>query len=393
LKRSLLLSSAAAAIVAMSSPSLAADSATQFGTDGFDFAWAAAADATGTYVVGGTAGTFPGATSGGGNDAFLAHMVSGGDVDWIHQFGGEGTDTANGVTAAEGAVYVVGDDDLASGLARGFVRRYTPDGALTWSRRIVADDDTYALGVAADATGVYVVGETFGTVGLRSRGRMDVFLRRYDVDGSVVWTRQLGTRVHDNAGHAVALAGDALYFTVTSGAVASLHRVDTDGDHRWRTKLGQVVFLYGAAADGSGVFVAGADYGLGPGTDFDALVVAVGSHGHVRWRSRFGERARDSWDTAGPVVINGDRVFVAGDTSGDLTSGGTQQTDDYDAFVRAFDPRTGEGLRTWQFGTPKMEFGNGAAIWDGNLTVVGATRGAFPGEIAMGDWDVYAYRL
>jgi hypothetical protein len=393
LKRSFLLPTAAAAIVAMSSPTLAADPATQFGTDGFDFAWGAAADATGTYVVGATAGSLPGATSGGGNDAFLAHVASGGDVDWIRQFGGAGTDTANGVAATEGAVYVVGDDDLASSLGRGLVRRYTPDGALTWSRHIVADDDTSALGVAADSTGVYVVGETFGTLGRRSRGRMDVFLRRYDVDGNVVWTRQLGTRVHDNAGHAVALVGHSLYFTVTSGDLASVHRIDTDGRHRWKINLGQVVFLYGAAADGSGAFVAGAAYGLGPGNDFDALVVAVGSHGHVRWRSRFGERARDSWDTAGPVLVDGDRVLVAGDTSGDLTLGGTQQTDDYDGFVRAFDPRTGEGLRTWQFGPPKMEFGNGAAIWDGDVTVVGGTRGAFTGETAMGDWDVYAYRL
>ncbi len=393
MKRSFLLVAVTVAVVAMSSSSLAADPATQFGTDGFDFAWGAAADETGTYVVGATAGSLPGATSGGGNDSFLAHVAPSGDVDWIRQFGGAGTDTANGATAADGAVYVVGDDDRRSGLGRGFVRRYTPDGSLTWSRHIVADDDTSALGVAADGTGVYVVGETFGKLGRRSHGRKDVYVRRYDVDGTVGWTRQLGTRVHDDASHAVALVGDSLYLSVTSGDLGSVHRIGTDGHHRWKTDIGQVVFLYGAAADGSGVFVAGAAYGSGPGTDFDALVVAVGPRGHVRWRSRFGERARDSWDTAGPVVIDGDRVFVAGDTSGDLTIAGTQQTDDYDGFARAFDARTGKGLRTWQFGTPKMEFGNGAAIWNGDVTVVGATRGAFVGETAMGDWDVYAYRL
>jgi hypothetical protein len=383
----------AASLVAMSTPTLAADPATQLGTDKFDFAWGAAADSTGTYVVGTTLGALPGATSGGGNDAFIAHVTTGGNVDWIRQFGGDGTDVAYGAATDDGDVYVVGQDDPASGIARGFVRRYTADGTVRWTRRIGTDAETYAQGIAADASGLYVVGETFETLGQKSHGRKDVFLRHYDLQGRVMWTRQIGTRAHDNAGHAVGIAGNAVYVTVTSDGAASLQRFDTDGDHRWGVKLGDVVFMYGAAADRSGAFVAGAVQVTGSGIDFDAVVSAIGRRGHVRWRSTFGEHARDSWDTAGPVIVDGDRILVAGDTSGDLTQVGEQQRAEYDGFLRAFNPRTGRGVRTWQFGTPKMEYGNGAAIWEHHVTVVGATRGAFPGETAMGDWDAYAYRV
>src|SRR5262249_56504179 len=73
-----------------------------------------------------------------------------------------------------------------------------------------ADGDT-AFGVAVDASGVYVAGETEGTLpGQASAGDVDAFVRKYDAAGNELWTRQFGTGRGDEA-PGVAVGGSGVY--------------------------------------------------------------------------------------------------------------------------------------------------------------------------------------
>src|SRR5919197_6081533 len=57
-----------------------------------------------------------------------------------------------------------------------------------------------AIGVATDSSAVYMVGHVNGALpGQTYLGRDDAFIRKYDSDGNVVWTRQFGTSGADVA--------------------------------------------------------------------------------------------------------------------------------------------------------------------------------------------------
>lgn len=64
--------------------------------------------------------------------------------------------------------------------------------AIQWIRQFGFGDPTYspgsAEGVAVDATGVYVTGHFFGTVG----PWWDAFVQRYDAAGKELWSREPG---------------------------------------------------------------------------------------------------------------------------------------------------------------------------------------------------------
>ena len=60
-------------------------------------------------------------------------------------------------------------------------------------------DEAFAVGVDTGG-GVYVAGTTDGALpGQQSAGFADAFLRRYDLAGNEIWTRQFGTNDDDSS--------------------------------------------------------------------------------------------------------------------------------------------------------------------------------------------------
>ena len=79
------------------------------------------------------------------------------------------------------------------------LRKYDAEGNQLWSRPLgTSGTGVYPGGVAADAAGVYVAGTT-DLAGpalpgqCRSGSGVDSFLRKYDLDGAEVWTREFST--------------------------------------------------------------------------------------------------------------------------------------------------------------------------------------------------------
>ena len=92
------------------------------------------------------------------------------------------------MAAGPTGIYVVG---YAGGDA--FIRKYDGDGNLVWTRQFGTAGYDVALGVATHANSVYVMGSTDGTFhGQTSGGSLDAFVRNYDSDGNEVWTKQFG---------------------------------------------------------------------------------------------------------------------------------------------------------------------------------------------------------
>ena len=83
----------------------------------------------------------------------------------------------------------------------GFVRKYGPDGSVAWTRQFGSLKRDEVSGIGVDGAGAaYVVGTTEGALpGQASAGGRDAFVRRYGPAGAIIWTRQFGTALLDEA--------------------------------------------------------------------------------------------------------------------------------------------------------------------------------------------------
>jgi hypothetical protein len=187
---------------------------------------------------------------------------------WGRQLGTDGTEEYGSVSADPlGGVYVSGRTTGSLGGPNAgpggvgyvsgdqFLVKYDANGSLLWTRQIGAlGEETYAR-VAADGLGnVYISGSTPGNVGGPNAGGNDTYLRKYASDGTLLWGRQLGTNVGDGGG--------------------------------------------GVAADALGnVFISSGTYGSlgGPNAgDADAFIAKYNADGTHQWTRQFGSTAYDS---------------------------------------------------------------------------------------------------
>ncbi len=280
------------------------------------------------------------------------------DLAWVDQFGAPPdpnplnpapVDQANAVdTDAQGNVYVAG---FTSGTLPGqqvdrrpdfAVRKYDADGSVLWTRQFGAGDIEVATGIAVDATGVYVVGtETFASANQGTR--INALVLKYTPDGALVWAREF------------------------------------EFDDSVRTSA------HGIALDQSGLYIVGevgaSDHPRLSGEPFDAFIHKLDREGNALWTERFGT-AED--DRANAVDASASGVYVAGTTAGGL--GQPTSAGGIDAFVRQYS-RSGQPRWTRQFGTAGEDGVDDVAAVDDAVYFGGATSGTLPGQTSFGGFD------
>lgn len=178
----------------------------QFGTTALDIPYqygAIAVHSTGVYVAGKTYGTFPGAPPVEAPNSFLARLDAGtGDVLWVRQFGAPDYNvfTAGGVAVDDTGIAVGANSSDSTGAWTGEVRKYDVDGTVQWSR--VFDQADAPCGhpifnVAAHRGHVYTIGQTYEwaltSCEPEPYGRSYVVgvLQKLDGSGNIVWRRRI----------------------------------------------------------------------------------------------------------------------------------------------------------------------------------------------------------
>jgi hypothetical protein len=379
----------------------------QFGTGGADVGRGIAIDVDGNlYVTGSTDGAFEGA-NGGSTDTFIRSYDGDGNRRWTRQFGTRSADAGLDITTdGDSNVYVTGYTRGRLGDANApnddaFIRSFDSDGNRRWYRGFgTSDIDDRGSAIATDIDdNVYVAGWTRGALAGASAGIEDAFIRSFDSDGNVRWTRQFGTSGNDYAfGIAVDANGNVYVTGDTTGSLegpsaggrdAFLRSFDSEGNLRWTRQFGTSANDYGVrvAIDAIGnAYVAGYTRGALGGIHeggVDAFIRSYDRYGDLRWTRQFGTSTGDI--ASGIAVDANGNVFVTGSTQGALE--GTQ-AGEADSFVRSYD-RDG-GLRwTRQFGTSAGDVGYGVSTdANGHVYATGYTYGALEGENA-GRTDVF----
>ncbi|HUF13984.1 MAG TPA: hypothetical protein VMN78_12845 [Longimicrobiales bacterium] len=314
----------------------------QFGTAGHDRVWGVAVHGSDVY----TGGTVE---AGGEVDASLRRFDLHGNEVWVQDFGTPGFDEVRGVAAEASAVYAVGwvtgvlPDQTESGGGDAYIRKYDANGTELWTRQFGTPARDNAIAVQVHAGIVHVAGFTSGTLpGQTSAGGVDGFVRAYDTEGNELWTRQFGTGAGDFA-IGLAVEGGQVYVSGWTGGTL--------------------------AGDGS----SGGD---------DAFVRAYDVDGNELWTRQFGTSEAD---LSLNVSAHGDAVHVVGFTFGAFD--GETNAGSGDAFVRAYD-RSGSELWTDQFGSADFDVAEGVATHGGHVYVAGS-GGALAGTPTAGGNDAF----
>jgi hypothetical protein len=245
-----------------------------------------------------------------------------------------------------GNAYLTGSRPDGAGHGDAYGGKYDSDGNLLWTGQIGTATQDRSFGVSADGLGnVYFTGETFGSLaGTNLSGiddSADAIVGKYDAHGNLLWVRQFGTPRNEQSR---AVSADGMGSIYVSGL--------TDGE------LG-------------GSYIGGI---------YDAFVGKYDAGGNLLWMRQFGTSALDvALDVSADRLGN---VYAAGVTNGEL--GAPYAGGDWDAHIAKFDD---QGNRLWvrQIGTAGVDFASGvSADRLGNVYAVGFTSGSLGGPNAGG---------
>lgn len=307
-------------------------STSQFGTSGDDVATGVATDAAGAvFVVGGVDGALPGSHARGSLDAFARKLRPNGAIAWTRQFGTPGYDIATAAAVHGRSVYVA---SLWDGGGSGVLRKYSSAGRVLWKRRVAAG---LHLPLAVDGSGVYVGGAVVDFASPQQDP--DVYLRKYDHDGNVQWTRRFGTPESDQPLGLAAGSRSVYVSGLTLGSLvgtnqglpdAFLRKYDADGARVWTRQWGtpESDFAWDVDVEARNTYVVGF---IGA----DAFVRKFDPEGTELWTHVLstgeGEEAR-------AVSVTDDFAYVAGSTRGRL-DGSTGPPRGSDVFLATFGTR------------------------------------------------------
>jgi hypothetical protein len=394
----------------------------QFGGAGPGFTYANAVHARGPVLTAGyTLGALPGQTHAGAEDAYVARHDASGALVWLRQFGSGGRDFSTAVTSdPAGNVYVGGwTNDALPGFSRtsnydAFLRKYDPSGNELWTRQfgVFTSSEVRISAVTADAAGnAYAAGSTTHALpGQTSAGGSDVFVRKYDAAGNVVWTKQFGTSSSQEYAYSIAFTSSAelLVSGYTEGTFAGqtksgsldafTARLDASGNLLWVAQFGggsgsiTLAFAVEESPDGS-IYAGGRTSGVFAGQSSaggsDAFARKMNASGGEVWTRQFGSTGTD--EARGVAIDSAGNLSVIGYTTNALP--GQASAGSQDAFVRRYDA-SGAEMGTLQFGNSGADnVLAGAGGPGGAVYAAGYTNGTYPGQSIAGAFDAFVLKF
>lgn len=413
-----------------------------------DIGYGVTTDADGNvYTTGWYGGTVdfepgPGTTnlsSSGVNDIYIQKLDRDGTLLWARSIGNATFfDVGNAIVVdASQNVYIAGyfagavDFDPGAGTQTftsaggndGFLLKLDPDGEYVWAIQIGGTGVDEVRAIALDTTGnPHLVGRYSGTADLDSSpssanvtagGGSDVFVVKYNADGTYAWGASLGgTATDDGRGIGVDSSGNVYtsgLFNGTadfdpSGATANLtsagsndifiSKLDNTGAYVWAKQVGSTTtdVSFALAADSSGnsyttgSFTGTVDFDPNAGTEdhtsagaSDLFVLSLDASGNLNWAVTTGGTLSElanaiTIDPDGSLLLSGlfsgTSDFDPSASTADLTAIGGS-----DAFVLKLDD-TGNYIGAFAFGGSASDEATGiAADPAGNILVTGHFNG------------------
>ncbi|MUG97974.1 hypothetical protein F7734_38970 [Scytonema sp. UIC 10036] len=265
----------------------------------------------------------------------------------------------------------------------------------TWIQQLGTEGDDSCYNVATDNVGnVYITGYTNGELGGTNAGGVDAWVAKYDSNGTLLWTRQMGTGgdeiscgvATDSAGNVyIAGEGNISGNTGFEGTGAWLAKYDTFGNSVWTKQLTSGVFAVSSVATDhlDNVYISGgiltSDF-----EDINAWVAKYNSSGNFIWDAQEGYSG--GLDYSNDLTVDGvGNVYITGRTDASLREG---IAGNFNAWVAKYDSN---GFNKWrtELGTDAYDDSFGIATDSaGNVYITGETEGALGGT-NVGEVDAW----
>ncbi|KAA9325004.1 SBBP repeat-containing protein [Adhaeribacter soli] len=302
----------------------------------------------------------------GSEDVFIAKYDSSGSLVWAKKAGGFNTDIGYRIAVdAAGNNYITGDfvgnisfgstTLTSSGMLDVFVAKYDPAGNVLWARKAgnssSFNDNSRGIGVDSSGncyiSGYFVMNITFGSTTLTSNDQ-DIFIAKYDSQGSVLWAKQAGgTNFQFVRSFTVDPSGNSYVSGYFNGAIsvgttslnssgahdAFIAKFDAIGNGLWVQKAGgpNDDFLQDIAVDPSGnVYTTGTFSGsvslgshilTGSGGQ-DVFIAKFTSSGSVLWVKKAGGTGNEIGQSIS-ADASGNCYFTGGFASKGINFGST----------------------------------------------------------------------
>ena len=286
-----------------------------------------------------------------------------------------------------------------------------------WSKTFGGPGNDYANAVAVDAQGgVYVAGSSDASFGWTNAGLDDAFLRKFDAQGSSLWTGTLATAGRDKISD-LAVSADQHILAVGSSdgpngngsslSDAVLKIWDANGIAGSGLRFGSpkadaavAVAVIGNSAGnsaGNDVVIVGWTDGALEGADAnpqtrDAFVTRLSLNPSGIWKSVWTRQlaCSDDCEASGVALDPNGNIYVTGYSDGDI---GLQKVIKYsDAFVAKF---AADGTPLWQrlIGGNGSDFSNAIAADSSGAFIVGNSNGTMADQVSSGLDDAFIARI
>jgi len=314
------------------------------------------------YITGSSFGDFDGHSRIGNYDFILFKYNSNGTKQWSKQIGTKYSDRSQAVAVdSSGNIYMTGytkgnitlTPDHASlyGEYDIVLFKFNSSGVEQWKKQIGTNSNDYGYGINVDSSdNIYITGAVGGNLGEGAKGGYDLFLIKYNSDGSKLWTKQMGSSLDDKAYGVTSDSSDNLYVTgYTSGGL--------DGNSN---SGGQ-----------------------------DLFIVKYNSSGTKQWTKQYGS----SSDEEAYEISTGssENVYITGHTKGDLFSDSSAGFRDIFLIKLDF-----SGSEQWkkQYVNVSNDYVKGLTIDSlDNLYVSGYTDGGLDENISAGGNDIFLIKF
>ena len=345
---------------------------------------------TGIYITGVTLGELDNNKSAGEWDIFLTKYNFKGDYEWTVQWGTEGRDSGNGIGADSTGIYITGyvngslDNNFYNGGDDLFLTKYDFTGKKLWTVQIGTPEDDYGTGLAVSPSGIYVTGFTKGDFeGNRSAGKDDIFLSKFNTQGGLQWTRQWGTENID-WGNDVSTCTSGMYITgFTKGDLSGnknsgfndifLTKYNSEGTHQWTRLWGTENNDEGNSivSDSMGIYVAGRTNGNLDGNRRigldDIFLTKYNPAGRKQWTELLGTKKNDN---AFALAISNTAIFITGVTDGEFKA--NKNLGSSDIYLANYN-LSGEKQWIKQLGTGGFDYGRAVALKSTDIYISGDT--------------------
>lgn len=317
-------------------------------------------DAMGNAYIAGTASSMNGIATptahqflygGGVRDAFLAKFSANGNLLWATYYGDTGQEIGKSVKVDNvGNVYLLilsanGNSSLTtSGVHQtipgggndALLVKFNPNGTLLWSTYFGGPNGDSPQDLAIDEfNNVYIVGITNSNTGIASNGfqnsiapgpgSQDLFLAKFDPNGSLLWATYYGGEVDENGAPDVAVdCENNVYISGTTSSTsgissngfqnslngskdAFLVKFDANGNRLWATYYGGI---------GSPGIIGNSDFDEGRGitTDINGNIYLSGN---TTSTSNIADNGHDvNYSPPSPILNTGVTYLVKFDTDG-----------------------------------------------------------------------------